>query len=130
MPVSVWGWLAGHESVQQCAIARERPCRRARRGRSVPASRAVEWWWRSARASGVGSNRSAAPNTALQPDAPDPADFGQCSKIGLVLVSQPFARRAAEGDRCTDGRRLRVVAGSFRLRGSASVGPRGKDHTA
>lgn len=50
-----------------------------------------EWWWRSARASGVGSNRSAAPNTALQHDAPDRTDFGRCSKIGVVLVSQPFA---------------------------------------
>jgi hypothetical protein len=54
------------------------------------------WWWRSPRASGVGSNRSAAPNTALQPDAPDRADFGRCSKIGVVLVSQPFAPRTAE----------------------------------
>jgi hypothetical protein len=41
VPVSGWGWLAGHEAVQRCVIARERPYQYARRGRSVPTSQAV-----------------------------------------------------------------------------------------
>jgi hypothetical protein len=61
----------------------------ARPLRSFGADESGGGWWCSA--SGVGGNRSAAPNTALQPDAPARADFGRCSKIGVVLVSQPFA---------------------------------------